>query len=170
MERTEFILINDSKATVNVFMTLAVSESYVSDINLIPFITKKINPFQGSFELAPQKFVYYKSPKGMVFGGKVSFDSMPINQPTPSYPNGINVAEFTLNNHQDYPKTFESIAINNQNGLNAQMKYTVNGGGTWTQRYDKSGKAVSIQSIMQETINNTGCTSFSFECSDIDAL
>lgn len=133
MESTEFIIINDWKEDILVYLTLEVSEGYVGDVSQIPFIQKRINTYQGAFLLSPQKFVIYKSPKGMVFGGKISFNSLPLNSPIPSFPNGINFAEFTINNHLDLPKTYEKIVINNTNGFNSYMKFTVNGGGKWAE-------------------------------------
>uniref|UniRef100_UPI0040480C25 hypothetical protein n=1 Tax=Roseivirga sp. TaxID=1964215 RepID=UPI0040480C25 len=138
MEATEFIIINDWKEEVTVYLTLEVSEGYVADVSQIPFVKKGINMYQGAFLLSPQKFVLYKSPKGMVFGGKVSFNSLPLNRPTPSFPAGINIAEFTVNNHLDLPKTYEKISINNTTGANAYMKFTVNGGGQWAQQTSSS--------------------------------
>lgn len=132
MEATEFIIINDWKEEVTVFITLDVSESYVAEVSQIPFVKKRINMYQGSFQIAPQKFVIYKSPSEMIFGGKISFNSLPLNRPIPSFPTGINVAGFTINNHRDLPKTYESISINNSCGANAKIKWTANGGGNWT--------------------------------------
>jgi hypothetical protein len=154
MEATEFIIINDSKKEVTVYLTLELSESYVTDINQIPFITKKINPFQGSFQLTPQKFVYFSTPKGMVFGGTVSFESLPINCPIPSFPFGVNKAEFVLNNHLDYPKTYESVKINNASGANALMKLTLKDGGKWTERLSECGENFSFHSTIKKTLSD----------------
>jgi hypothetical protein len=168
METTEFIIINDYKEEVTVYLTLEVSESYVSDINHVPFIKRRINPFQGAFQLAPQKFVYFRSPKGMIFGGKVTFETLPINQPTPSFPDGVNVAEFVVNNHLDYPKTYESVKINNENGINALMKFTFNGGGSWTERLIENGQTLSFEATMKETLNHLGTHSISFDSLTFD--
>ncbi|MFT6972126.1 MAG: hypothetical protein ACJAXX_002704 [Roseivirga sp.] len=168
METTEFIIINDYKEEVTVYLTLEVSESFVSDINHVPFIKKRINSFQGAFQLAPQKFVHYKSPKEMIFGGKVSFNSLPMNQTTPSFPHGVNVAEFVVNNHLDYPKTYESAKINNKNGTNALMKFTFNGGGNWTERMTENGQTLSLEATMKKTLNHLGTHCISFDSRTFD--
>ncbi|MFT4741787.1 MAG: hypothetical protein ACJAS3_001339 [Roseivirga sp.] len=168
MESTEFIIINDWKEEVTVYLTLEVSEGFVADVSQIPFLKKGLNMYQGAFQLSPQKFVTYKSPKGMVFGGKISFNSLPMNQTTPSYPHGVNVAEFVVNNHLDYPKTYESVKINNEKGTNALMKFNFNGGGNWTERLTVNGQTLSFEATMKETLNHLGTHSISFDSRTFD--
>jgi hypothetical protein len=163
MEATEFIIINDWKEEVTVYLTLELSEGYVSDISQIPFIKKRINMYQGAFQLSPQKFVIYKSPKGMVFGGKVSFNSLPLNGPIPSFPYGINTAQFIVNNHLDLPKTYEKIGINNNAGTNSYMKFTVNGGGQWAQQSSSSDMDTSQNTLRAENTSDIGTFSMSYD-------
>ncbi|MFT6828281.1 MAG: hypothetical protein ACI9Z3_000736 [Roseivirga sp.] len=169
MESTEFIIINDWKEEVTVYLTLEVSEGFVADVSQIPFIKKGLNMYQGAFQLSPQKFVLYKSPKGMVFGGKISFNSLPLNRPIPSFPAGINIAEFTINNHLDLPKTYEKISINNTAGTNSYMKFTVNGGGQWAQQNSSSGMDNSKNTLRTESISDIGTFSLSYDNETINS-
>lgn len=163
MESTEFIIINDWKEDVTVYLTLEVSEGYVADVSHISFIKKRINIYQGAFPLSPQKFVIYKSPKGMIFGGKISFNSLPLNSPIPSFPDGINFAEFTINNHLDLPKAYETISIKNTAGANSYMKFTVNGGGQWAQQSSTAIIENSKKTFQAKSSKDIGTFSMSYD-------
>jgi len=89
-----------------------------------PFITPAANKMQGSFTLGAGDSQAFPTDKGCL-NGNISFGSAPQNCPTPTAPQGMNLAEFNLN------QGTETIDISDVAGVNAFIEFQMNGGGAW---------------------------------------
>ena len=131
MESTVFVVRNKWSESVKVYLTLGVGGGFVSNISDIPFIENHTNPHQGYFTLKAGKSVSYTSPAGKTFSGNIAFNTPPLNCPTDDFPMGINLGEFSLNNHVQNPNNWETIDISNVAGANSFIEFSLEGGGQW---------------------------------------
>jgi hypothetical protein len=120
-KNTEVFVINQSKDTVVVFLTIGADTNFVTDVNGIFGITT--NGLQGSFILNPNDTVSYQSPCGKGFGGNITFGTAPVNCPdTNLYPYGINLFEFALNdNFVGTSDAQETVDISCVAGVNSRI-------------------------------------------------
>ena len=128
---TTLKLVNATPDDVEVFITLGAVAGCVPSVNDLPFVTNHINKLQGSFHLAGNKSISYAPPAGMGFNGNLAFGYAPSNCPTPQYPSGINLGEFILNNGFQGSGAQETIDIGAVAGVNALMRFDLEGGGSW---------------------------------------
>lgn len=131
MDQTTLVISNKWTDSVTVYLTLGVGAGFLSDIKKIPFVKHHTNEHQGYFTLEAGDEVSFTSPKNLVFSGNVSFNSPPLNCPSPEFPMCINLGEFTLNNHHANPANWETIDISNVAGANSYMEFSLSGGGKW---------------------------------------
>jgi len=124
-DTTEFVLVNNTKDCVLVYLTLsgypATDTVHVKNVHGIFGITD--SGLVGSFYLPSKDTVSYKSLKW--FSGNVSFGGQPINCFSASWPTGVNPFEFNLNNNQ------ESIDISSIAGINCLLSVDLLGGPKW---------------------------------------
>lgn len=135
--QTTLELKNATSQEVQVWMTLGAVAGCVEDIAQIPFVTN-IDPhlkpprrLQGWFTLGGNDSVSYTPPEGVGLNGNFSFGTPPINCPTQEFPNGVNLAEFILNNSFQGSLAQETIEISAVAGVNAFIKFSMTGGGVW---------------------------------------
>ncbi len=136
IENTSLCVINNSKDTTIVYLTLGSigDTNYVqSTLGIFGIDTSAV---QGSFTLLPNDTLIYMSPIGKGFNGNLSFGTPPINCPdTVHYPKGINIFEFTLNNNFDI-NSQETIDISCVSGVNCYIVLSMIGGGLWNDGKD----------------------------------
>ena len=122
---TELVLVNDTRDTVLVYLTLSGYPSgdsvHVQDVHGI-FGCEQTG-LVGSFNMYPGDTLGYTSYKW--FSGNVSFGGQPINCPTAEFPTGVNLFEFNLNCGQ------ESIDISAVGGVNSMMEVDLYDGPNW---------------------------------------
>jgi hypothetical protein len=125
-------LTNTSGKDVTTYLTLGAVAGCVQDIHQISFVTNPVpgNNLQGSFNLAAGQTITYNFPNGCV-SGNFSFGTPPINCPTSQFPNGVNIAEFILNNTQQPGNPQETLDNSAVAGVNADVRYAMSGGGPW---------------------------------------
>lgn len=117
---TELCIVNDTKDSVVVYLTLGADTNYVNNVNGIYGI--KSFGLQGNFILPPNDTVFYKSPENKGFGGNLSFNTTPQNCPIKDFPMGINIFEFALNNNFKGTKDAqETIDISCVAGVNCKI-------------------------------------------------
>lgn len=97
---TELHVRNDSPGPVTVYITLGATPGCVQDVGLITGADIfRMYPLMGYFLLSKKgDHVTLAAPAGMGFNGNFSFNTPPLNCPTSSLPDGVNLAEFIINN------------------------------------------------------------------------
>ena len=125
-EQTKLSLVNTTKDTVLVYLTLSGypagdSLIYVQNVNSIFGCTQ--SGLVGSFTIPPYDTLSYTSSKW--FSGNVSFGAQPMNCTTTAWPTGVNPFEFNLNDGQ------ESIDISAMGGVNCILAVDLIGGPQW---------------------------------------
>lgn len=131
MIKTALELTNGTGRDVLVFLTLGAVTGCVQNVAEIPFVTTVVNPLQGSFTLPANGWVSYTPPGDLGLNGNFAFGTPPINCPTVEFPNGVNLAEFILNNGFQGPGAQETIDISAVAGVNSFIKFSMAGGGGW---------------------------------------
>jgi len=129
--QTELVLRNDSDYSVQVYITLGAVAGCIQNVSDIPFVTNVVNNLQGWFTLGSGHKVSYTPPAGVGIDGNYCFGSPPLNCPTRDYPEGMNLAEFILNNGFQSGNPQESIDVSAVTGVNAFIKFSMSGGGAW---------------------------------------
>lgn len=129
--QTALQLTNGSSQDVQVYLTLGATSGCVQNVGDIPFVTNVVNTLQGWFTLKQGDTVSYTPPSGSCINGNFAFGTPPINCPTDTYPNGVNLAEFILNNDFQGPGAQETIDISAVAGVNAFIEFSMTGGGAW---------------------------------------
>lgn len=143
---------NDSTDPVTVYITLGATPGCVQDVGSITGATiTRMYPLMGHFDLLSNTTVVLSAPAGMGFNGNFSFNTPPLNCPTPQLPDGVVLAEFIINNgFQQYGQ--ETIDISCVAGANAFVEFTMSAT-DWT---TNGGKTV-VQSIKNGAkLDNTG--------------
>lgn len=131
MPTTALQLTNGTGQDVTVFLTLGAVTGCVQNVADVPFVTNVVNPLQGSFTLSQGQPVSYTPPAGVGISGNFTFGTAPINCPTDDFPNGVNVAEFILNNSFQGAGAQETIDISAVAGVNSLIQFAMSGGGGW---------------------------------------
>jgi len=134
---------NDAAESVTVYITLGMPPGCVHDVAQITGVAiTKLQPLMGHFDLTPKATVTLTAPAGMGFNGNFSFNTPPLNCPTPELPNGVVLAEFIINNgFQQYGQ--ETIDISCVAGANALVAFEMSAT-DWTSNF---GKITAIQKI-----------------------
>lgn len=144
---------NDSTSKVTVYITLGMTPGCVHDVAQITgaSITKMHN-LMGHFDLDANAHVELKAPDGLGFNGNFSFNTPPMNCPTPQLPDGVVLAEFIINNgFQQYGQ--ETIDVSCVAGSNAFLAFEMSET-DWTSNW---GKITNITKIENGTkLDNTG--------------
>jgi hypothetical protein len=129
--QTTLKVTNRTGTDIRVYLTLGRADGCVQDVKAISFVTDPVNPQQGWFILGKGATKTYTPPQGQGISGNFAFGSPPLNCPTTEYPNGINLAEFMLNNNFQGPGAQETIDISCVAGANALIAFAMTGGGGW---------------------------------------
>ena len=131
---TECIVVNNTEKPVQLWLTLGVGEPFVQGVKSVSpqFKPESNNPNQGHMELLPglENALRYTPPASLQFSGNFCFGSVPLNCPPPEFPNGVNLAEFTLNPKN--PGGTETVDISCVAGVNAEILFQLKGGGAWS--------------------------------------
>lgn len=120
---TTLAVYNATPDSVLVYLTLGggFDSTFVQDVNGIFGITD--SGLVGSFYLPSQDTVFYQS--SLKLSGNIGFGSQGLNCFTTSWPTGVNIFEFNLNEEQ------ESIDISAVGGVNSIMNVQNIGGPVW---------------------------------------
>jgi len=129
--QTTLKVTNRTGTDIRVYLTLGRADGCVQDVKAISFVTDPVNPQQGWFILGKGATKTYTPPQGQGISGNFAFGSPPLNCPTTEYPNGINLAEFMLNNNFQGPGAQETIDISCVAGANALIAFAMTAGGGW---------------------------------------
>ncbi len=143
---------NDSPTKVTVYITLGATQGCVQDVSQITGASiTKMYPLMGHFELSSKATVVLSAPAGMGFNGNFSFNTPPLNCPTPQLPDGVVLAEFIINNgFQQYGQ--ETIDVSCVAGANAFVAFEMSED-DWSSNF---GKIAAIKSISNGTkLDNT---------------
>lgn len=145
---------NSSNNSVQVWLTLGAYSTgnypsgnpgfiqNVSSVNFNPPVgISPTGPLQGSFNLGAGKMTSITMPVGTSMSGNFCFGTPPNICPAPQFPNGMNLAEFTVNTNTpayvnaQVPNPQEALDISCVNGVNAKIKYDLYaaaGSGSWS--------------------------------------
>lgn len=127
---TQLTISSVAKKDVEVFVTLGAAPGCLNDVSKIPFITKRYSALMGSFILKPRSRTQAYAPKRLGFCANLSFGTPPLNCPTPSFPNGVNLFEFILNNAFQGANAQETVDISCVAGVNCVIGAYL-GGKVW---------------------------------------
>lgn len=145
---------NKGSLDVQVYVTLGATEGCLQDITKLesPYPITKINSLQGYFTLLNGLTTILAAPDGLGLNGNLAFNTPPLNCPCPEWPEGVNLAEFIINNgFQENGQ--ETVDISCVCGANCILEismdttdWTANGGTIPVQRitngsrYDNTGR------------------------------
>ena len=164
---THLTVTNNSGAVVQVYLTLGSVGGCAQNVTLndVPFVTNRVNASQGWFNVAPHDSVTYTAPPDTCMSGNFSFGGPPQNCPDRGqFPNGMNLAEFTLNNSPQGPNAQETVDISGVYGVNASLQFQLSGGGAWN---DGGGQQNITQFANQGLTANIGLAGvFPYGCDD----
>lgn len=120
-KNTKLFVVNQTNDSVLVYLTLGSDTHYVTDVFGVFGITT--NGLQGSFVMYPNDTLSYQSPCGRGFNGNITFGTPPVNCPdTNSFPFGINLFEFALNNNfAGITDAQETVDISCVSGVNSKI-------------------------------------------------
>lgn len=144
---------NDSSEAITTYITLGMPPGCVHDVAQITGVAiTKLQNLMGTFVVQPSQTVELTAPAGMGFNGNFSFNTPPLNCPTPQLPDGVVLAEFIINNgFQQYGQ--ETIDISCVAGANAFLAMEMSAT-DWTSNF---GKVTRIQKMENGTkLDNTG--------------
>ena len=133
-DQTLLKVTNSSGSDVQAYLTLGAVPGCVQDVRQVSWgitVTDTVRNLQGSFMLANGQSVTYTPPAGMGISGNVSFGTPPQNCPPAGFPNGVNLAEFILNNGFQGAGAQETIDDSGVDGVNATIRFSMSGGGAW---------------------------------------
>jgi hypothetical protein len=128
---TQLQIINATDTPVVVWITLGATPGCLQNIKQIPFITDSTAPLQGWFTLGANDSTPVYAPAGMGFNGNISFNTPPLNCPTPTFTQGVNIFEFIINNSFQGANSQETIEISCVAGVNCFIKSYLSGGNPW---------------------------------------
>ena len=152
---TELFVSNESSQQVTVYITLGATPGCVQDVAELVFSPQvqltKMYPLMGHFPLAAHSRVQVSAKQPLGLNGNISFNTPPMNCPTPDFPDGVNLAEFIINNgFQQYGQ--ETIDISCVAGANCLMGMELSAD-DWT----TNGGRQAVKSISNlKKLDNTG--------------
>ena len=99
---TAMLIKNDTQYPVTAYITLGATDGCcqdVSDLLLSGGVQMNMNyPLQGFFVVNSFTELSIAAPGDLGFNGNFSFNTPPLNFPCPEWPEGVNLAEFIINN------------------------------------------------------------------------
>lgn len=147
---THLELSNVTDQPVLTYITLGTTAGCVQDVGLLSLsqdipITA-LFPLMGYFTLPPNaKNVRVNAPEGFGLNGNFSFGTPPLNCPCPDFPEGVNLAEFIINNGFQ-PGGQETVDISCVCGANAFIGMELSAE-DWT----SDGGAIAVKSFANAT-------------------
>lgn len=152
---THLEISNPTHESVLTYITLGATLGCVQDVSLLTLshgvTVNALFPLMGNFTLPAQTTVKVTAPEGMGFNGNFSFGTPPLNCPCPEFPEGVNLAEFILNNGFQVGGQ-ETVDISCVCGANAFIKMELSAS-DWT----SNGGAIQVSSMANSTrYQNTG--------------
>lgn len=137
---------NDSLYEVLVYITLGATEGCCQDVAKLTttdnITINKLADLMGNFTLAPGQSTHISAPDPEGLNGNFSFGTPPLNCPTPDFPEGVNLAEFIINNGFQVNGQ-ETVDISCVCGANAFIEFELseddwNDGTTWGIKHIKN--------------------------------
>lgn len=126
---TKIKLTNQNTKDVVTYITLGATNGCILDVTKIIFSNNtkinEVSKLMGHFVLKGNTSVYLEAPNGEGFNGNVSFNTPPMNCKSKELPNGMNVAEFIVNNGFQDGLPQETIDNSCVAGANAKIKFSV---------------------------------------------
>jgi hypothetical protein len=155
---------NNSAEDIQVWITLGATPGCVQNVADLGFVTNIIDNLQGWFKIPALAYVSYTSPAGVGINGNVSFGTAPQNCPNGDWPNGVNVAEFILNNSFQGADAQETIDISAVPGENAYILFSMSGGGAWNAGPNHPNVTEFKNKGLNENVGQVGV--FPYGCDD----
>jgi hypothetical protein len=152
---TKLELHNATDTDVTAYITLGATSGCVQDVALVTLSDgqsiNKLFPLMGTINLAAKKTIELTAPVGMGFNGNFSFNTPPLNCPTPEFQFGVNLAEFIINNWFQ-PNGQETVDNSCVAGANAFIRFELSAD-DWT----TNGGTITVKSFMNTVWSqNTG--------------
>jgi hypothetical protein len=144
---TKLQIVNATDSAVTVWVTLGATPGCLQDVTQIPYVTSG-SGLVGSFVLQAGDSTVAYAPSKMGFNGNLSFNTQPMNCPTESCPNGVNIFEFIINNSFQVGTPQETVDISCVAGVNCAIECQLSGGPAWN-----AGVLNNITSIHNSTID-----------------
>lgn len=145
---------NNTSNSILVYITLGATAGCCHDVSKLVttngVVITKLFDLMGTFVLDANQHVELTAPNNEGLNGNFSFNTPPLNCPTPDFEEGVNLAEFIINNGFQVNGQ-ETVDISCVCGANAYIEFDLseddwNDGTTW-----------GIKSIKNGTrFNNTG--------------
>ncbi len=152
---THLEVTNSSPSSVLTYITLGATPGCVQNVLLLDLsdgiVLTPLHPLMGNFELPAGATVKISAPEGLGLNGNFSFNTPPLNCPCPEFPEGVNLAEFIINNgFQENGQ--ETVDISCVCGANAFIEFTLS-----ESDWSSNGGAIQVAEIANGTrYNNTG--------------
>lgn len=161
---------NDTDQPVLTYLTLGATPGCVQDVGLIELshsvAITSLYPLQGWFMTPAMTTLSVSAPLGLGLNGNVSFNTPPLNCPCPDFPEGVNLAEFIVNNGFQ-PGGQETVDISCVCGANAFLRFELS-----ESDWSANGGAIApVKVIANDTrFNNTGLVGvYPYGCDDCTA-
>ncbi len=127
---TRIKLTNNESVDVQTYITLGATAGCVQEVNDLIFSDSSITitriaPLMCYFTHPKGLTTYVDAPEGLGFNGNVSFNTPPMNCTGSTIPEGMNLAEFIINNGFQGQNSQETIDNSCVAGANAQIRFTV---------------------------------------------
>lgn len=161
---TKLFVRNDSLSPITTYITLGMPPGCVHDVGNIKLsgdvLMNRLQPLMGNFVVPAGVTVELIAPDGQGLNGNFSFNTPPLNCPTPELPSGVVLAEFIVNNgFQQFGQ--ETVDISCVAGANALLEFELSAD-DWT----SNGGKISVKKIANGAkLYNTGRVGvFPFGC------
>jgi hypothetical protein len=109
-----------------------------------------VSALQGYFTLGANDSTIAYAPAGMGFNGNISFNTAPLNCPTTTFTQGVNIFEFIVNNSFQGANSQETVEISCVAGVNCFIKSYLSGGNAW----NASDSFPDVDSIYNQGISS----------------
>jgi hypothetical protein len=158
---TQIEITNMSGDDVTIWVTLGAVKGCLQDVSQIPWGVTG-SGLQGKFILKSGDIAKAWAPDKVGWNGNFAFGHPPSNCPPESYPDGINLFEFMINNGFQAGNPKETVDISCVDGVNALLGAQLSGGGVW----DAGPTEPDVSSFENDSIyNNTGNVGvYPFKC------
>jgi hypothetical protein len=117
---------NESNQDVTMYLTLGATPGCVHNVNDVQIsgdvAITPVAALMGHFPLKAGSHHWISAPQGLGFNGNFSINTPPLNCPTPDLPDGVNLAEFIINNGFQ-PGGQETVDISGVCGANAYLEF-----------------------------------------------
>ena len=152
---THLEISNPTHNSVLTYITLGATPGCVQDVSLLTLshdlVVNALFPLMGNFILPGKTTVKVTAPEGFGLNGNISFNTPPLDCPCPDWPEGVNLAEFIINNGFQIGGQ-ETVDISCVCGANAFIKMEMSAP-DWT----SNGGAIQVSSMENKTrYENTG--------------